>query len=205
MANASATKKPNRTREEMRLTPEQARLAEDNTELLRWGAVYIRRRWPSVPPDDAESIAAEALVMAAGVYDPARGKFSTCFVVWLRQCLFRWFHFQRPAGYRHRLKGEAPPATLHARPGDDGEGLPEPIDDLPGPEEEADREDELAAILAAIDPLDAELIRGHHLGGLTLRELGDILGIPREAVRMRIYTALGRARKAAARMGIDSP
>ena len=41
MANASATKKPNRTREEMRLTPEQARLAEDNTELFRWGDVYL--------------------------------------------------------------------------------------------------------------------------------------------------------------------
>jgi hypothetical protein len=199
MPTVPVTEKRRRTRDEMRLSPEQQAVAVANIRLVRWGEVFILRRYPHIHPDDASSIAAEALVLAVNGHDPKKGKLTTHFTWQLRARLGRWFYSNTPQGYRHGLGGE-PPKILHLG---DGSDRPEPsCEDPPHGDDPASI---LNAILGRPDPEDAELLRAYHLGGLVLREVGDCLGVCRERARQRIEIALTNARKAAESLGLVGP
>jgi RNA polymerase sigma-70 factor (ECF subfamily) len=61
------------------------------------------------------------------------------------------------------------------------EGAPEPLDPAPGPDDElVDRErpERLrAAIAASLDPLEAQVLKLHHVDGLTLAAIDALLGL----------------------------
>lgn len=94
------------------LTRDQRDLVSDNMKLVYWAAGRMRLDWVD-DFDDVVSDATEGLVTAALRFDPARGRFSTYAVMWIRCFVNR--------GRDRRLR---------ERPGEVGEGI-----DLSTPED----------------------------------------------------------------------
>lgn len=158
------------------------RLTDEQRELVRRNVQLVGRRLADLnhhlTHDQAEELRGElylALCHAAQAYRPDAGAFSTCAYWWFRSATSRFFevlHRSIPAWSRH----------LSHQDGDGFDGAAGVADHRPAPPDP----DALALFDLSTRVLprpEAEIIRSYYLDGLTMREIGDRMGLHREYVR----------------------
>lgn len=141
-------------------------------------------------PDDVEDLVQEGrvgLILATRKYDPARGKFSTYAIWWVRRAVLRvmarWPRADEPRDPNDPIWDQltAPPAEAAL--------------------EAAEVRSALEAALRRLPPREALVLRRRFLDGLTLDAVGrELGGITREAVRQVQVRALARARRLCPRL-----
>lgn len=107
-----------------RLTPEQARMVEENTRLVWWWVNKLGGRYES--DDERDEMYADGvfgLIRAVQKFDPSRGfTFSTYAKAWLHQSITRGrWRREDPNKHRAQVRGAAylAPVSLEAELGDD--------------------------------------------------------------------------------------
>lgn len=193
---------------------ERDALAVANLGLARAAAVLFRaalhpaaRR--SYSFDDALADSYLGLLRAAELFDPAKGEFSTIAFWHMRQVMRRAARRDRlvPMPEYRFLEGAVPPpvrtgygAMTGSRVGDRERGAADALADTPEPDrgdaEHREREaacEEFRAAVALL-PEPYRVVLEMRAAGKTLAEVGDALGITREAVRQRQGKAVGALR-----------
>jgi RNA polymerase sigma-70 factor (ECF subfamily) len=100
----------------------------------------------------------------------------------------------------HRWRRRHPGLSLNAPLGDTTETLADRIPDPQNtPREQAEKDEELGALCAAIEALPHDLkstLLLHHYERLSYREIGDIMGCSERGVETRLYRAKQQLREA---------
>lgn len=169
-----------------------------------WGLVawsLKRHPWAGEAMGDvAEGVATDALVDAARMFDPARGKFSTFAVKVI------WSALRREAerdGVVRRLSGGrdgAPPVvtvSLSGRSGRDDREFQFAAPDAASAVE-PDEVDRVRRAIRRLTPRQAKVIRMRFYAGMTLAEVAGDLGVSAEAVRILQARATEKLRRSLA-------
>jgi RNA polymerase sigma factor (sigma-70 family) len=168
-----------------KLSEEQQKLVTDNLPLAYH---YCKKRpIPGLDRDENESEALFCLTRAAANFDPALGyKFST--FAWSV-----WINHRKDAHRQSQMetKGYLTAQTAYH---DDKAKMFDPQDKQPGPDEIAEKKDELEDKLKRFSVLDlrAKEVLQKRMEGKTLFEIGQELGITRERVRQIEKSAIYR-------------
>lgn len=162
------------------LTPEQQQLAADNEKLI-W--FFLKKYAYGSDPHELYGVAAEGLIRAAATYDPARGKFSTHAMYYMRSAV----DFDQRCAKRKKRSGKL---VLHMDDVDviDQNKNKECNEKMCGVAPLQDRPflslDETGAdverFLRSLPARDRELVR-MRICGYTLKEIGDTFGITIQA------------------------
>ena len=165
------------------LTPEQQQLAADNEKLI-W--FFLKKYASRSDPQELYGVAAEGLIRAAATYDPARGKFSTHAMYHMRSAV----DFDQSCAKRKKRSGKL---VLHMDDVDAVDPNEEYNAETCGVAPLRDRPclslDETGAdverFLRSLPARDLELVR-MHIGGYTIKEIGDTFGITFQAASARM-------------------
>src|SRR5947209_2861231 len=137
-------------------------------------------------PSDCSSVVQEALLAAVRGFAQFRGQTGAEFLAWVAQIV------RNEALTRLRRAGPVQP--LPASPGDAGQLAA----DIPSPDEQASRREQVARVLAALDRLPPdyrEVITLRNLQGLSLLEVAGRLQRSHAAVRQLWGRAIRRLRE----------
>jgi RNA polymerase sigma factor (sigma-70 family) len=156
------------------------KLFADNLPLVSYVAYKYRKRQGRIATDDDLTTGMLALHRAAELFNPSLGfKFSTYAHTSI------WRHFQRvDKEKRKHLTLPLDAARYVAEPPPDSEA--------------AKAKDILPLVRKAFSAMredDADLVRMHFLDGMTLQEIGDVIGVSRARIGQRIDRALEAARR----------
>jgi RNA polymerase sigma factor (sigma-70 family) len=166
-----------------RLSPDrQAMAAAFVGDVRNLAFAFARRNARDVPAADIVGEALVALVYAASLFDPARGvPFENWAKLVIRQAMVK-------AAYRWRRWGLP------------GSGDDEPLDTIdhrpaPEPDRQEDLEHDIDRLRRVVPPKLYELLRLHHVEGLTLTEIGKRRGLSRSRIGQLIEKGTEQARR----------
>lgn len=160
------------------LTAGQQQLVMDNGGLIGWGLRRYARTAPEFWLEDLKSAAEDGLIRAAQKYDPAKGRFSTYAVLWIRQRI--WQRIKELSQVRPQWS-----AQLEALGDLD---LPSRYRDPPDhrsldPERAASIAERLEQCRRVCPRLYWKILDQRYRLGLTLQVIGDELRLTKERVR----------------------
>jgi RNA polymerase sigma-70 factor (ECF subfamily) len=140
--------------------------------------------------EDAEDVAQEAFLKAYRALPSFDGR--SAFYTWLFRITFNTAQSKlRSLGRRHRHES-AMSAGHGAGRGEDDPPDADPADPSPGPDEQIERKDSAASVLAALDSLDADsrvAVVLRDVEGLSYDEIAQVTGSTRAAVKSRLHRA----------------
>lgn len=185
-----------RRRRKVPLTPAQQELAARNLGLARFHALRFARG-AHLDYEECEGEAMYALCDAAGLYDPERGAQFSTYASWaiinrLRRMLE--VHRRRPDGAALSLL----PIRSDGFDTYSSEGGWYTQPHAPEGEPACDVDDALAEALRPLHRREREVLAMRFRAGLTLKEVGERLGVTRSRVQQIEQRSLARAREALA-------
>lgn len=132
--------------------------------------------------EDAWSICVDRCTAVFGSYDAAKGCLDRHMRVGLRWYLFKWARYRRPRELRELTMDVARSPEVADRA-----SFRRDQDDL-------EAQDEAQHLMSVLSDEERSIVELYVVNDYTFSEIGDHLGMSKNAVRKRFYGALGKAR-----------
>ena len=176
----------------MPLTEEQQRTAEDNIRLVYKFYGQYRRKNLKIPDEDLLQVAFVGYLKAVEAHNPTISKLCTAAFTYMRNEVINYVRcgqgFTRP-------RADWTPRYADAEFYGDFIAGPNSVEVAHDEEHRTLALERLQPAMESLLPHLCETVRLRYFERMTLREIGETLGISKEAVRQRIITAVKHLKK----------